>query len=244
MINIKMLKKLDLSGAIMIEGFPGIGLVGPMAISYIIDKLGMAYIGYIESEEFPPLVSIHKGEPMPPVRLYYSEKFKIVTIFAEFALPVELVGSITNAVYSFVTANKIKEIISISGIPSSEGGVHSFAIASLNSLSAEVQKAGMKPIEEGVASGVNALLLMKAKLDSLPDINILVPVEQDIIDPKYAENAIDTLNKLLDLNIDTSELKKEAEEVEAKIQELIKKHSESHRSYKKVVEASGPSMYA
>ncbi|MGC8647237.1 MAG: proteasome assembly chaperone family protein [Candidatus Micrarchaeia archaeon] len=244
MINIKMLKKLDLSGAIMIEGFPGIGLVGPMAISYIIDKLGMAYIGYMESEEFPPLVSIHKGEPMPPVRLYYSEKFKIVTIFAEFALPVELVGSITNAVYSFVTANKIKEIISISGIPSSEGGVHSFAIASLNSLNAEVQKAGMKPIEEGVASGVNALLLMKAKLDSLPDINILVPVEQDIIDPKYAENAIDTLNKLLDLNIDTSELKKEAEEVEAKIQELIKKHSESHRSYKKVVEASGPSMYA
>ncbi len=244
MINIKMLKKLDLSGAIMIEGFPGIGLVGPMAISYIIDKLGMVYIGYMESEEFPPLVSIHKGEPMPPVRLYYSEKFKIVTIFAEFALPVELVGSITNAVYSFITANKIKEIISISGIPSSEGGVHSFAIASLNSLNAEIQKAGMKPIEEGVASGVNALLLMKAKLDSLPDINILVPVEQDIIDPKYAENAIDTLNKLLDLNIDTSELKKEAEEVEAKIQELIKKHSESHRSYKKVVEASGPSMYA
>jgi len=244
MINIKMLKKLDLSGAIMIEGFPGIGLVGPMAISYIIDKLGMAYIGYMESEEFPPLVSIHKGEPMPPVRLYYSEKFKIATIFAEFALPVELVGSITNAVYSFITANKIKEIISISGIPSSEGGVHSFAIASLNSLNAEIQKAGMKPIEEGVASGVNALLLMKAKLDSLPDINILVPVEQDIIDPKYAENAIDTLNKLLDLNIDTSELKKEAEEVEAKIQELIKKHSESHRSYKKVVEASGPSMYA
>jgi hypothetical protein len=44
-----------------------------MAISYMIDKLQMKYVGYLESESFPPLVSIHKSEPMPPIRVYCRE---------------------------------------------------------------------------------------------------------------------------------------------------------------------------
>ncbi|MCL4373546.1 MAG: PAC2 family protein [Candidatus Marsarchaeota archaeon] len=244
MISINMIKKVDLSGSTLIEGFPGIGLVGPMTISYLIDKLGMEYVGYLDSSEFPPLVSIHKGEPVPPVRLYFSEKQKFTTIFAEFAMPLEIVYELAETVYKFVNTSGIKKIISISGIPQSDQSEATFAISSVDSLNAEIEKAGMKPIAEGVASGVNALLLMHAKLDGMADINILVPVVQDIIDPKYAEDAIDGLNKLLDLDIDTSELKKEAQEVEAKIQDMIKKHSESHKSYKKTLDASGPSMYA
>ena len=91
MMEIKMLKKVDLEGATFVEGFPGIGLVGPMSISYMIDKLEMEYVGYMEGSNFPPLISIHKGEPMPPIRLYYSSENKIVTIFAEFAMPLDLV---------------------------------------------------------------------------------------------------------------------------------------------------------
>ncbi len=44
MMEIKMLKKVDLEGATFVEGFPGIGLVGPMSISYMIDKLAMDYL--------------------------------------------------------------------------------------------------------------------------------------------------------------------------------------------------------
>src|SRR5438445_6904398 len=102
MIEIKMIKQVNLKGCTFIEGLPGAGLVGPMAISYIIDKLSMEYVGYLESSEFPPLISIHKNEPMPPVRVYYSEKAKIVTMFAEFAMPIELIYQLTEAVYKFV----------------------------------------------------------------------------------------------------------------------------------------------
>ncbi|MGC8687084.1 MAG: proteasome assembly chaperone family protein [Candidatus Micrarchaeia archaeon] len=245
MINIRMFKKIDAENATMIEGFPGIGLVGPMAISYIVDKLGMDYVGYLESSDFPPLVSIHKGEPIPPVRIYFSQKYKIATVFAEFAMPLEIVYELSEVFYNFVISNKMSRIVSISGIPSADTAASTtFAISSVPHLNSEAQKAGLKPIAEGVASGVNALLLMKSKLDNFPDVNILVPVAQDLIDPKYAEFAINGLNKLLNLNIDTAELEKEAKEVEAKVQELIKKHSESHKSYKKTIDASGPSMFA
>jgi uncharacterized protein len=244
MISIKMLKKKDIKGYTFIEGFPGLGLVGPMAISYIIDKLGMEYVGYLESEDFPPLVSIHHKVPMPPIRVYTSDKYKIVTIFAEFAIPMELIYELSNSVYKFIQDNGVTRMFSIGGIPKLDAKDVIFALASTADLVKSAEKAGLKTIEEGVATGVSALLLSKATQENFPDLSILVPITQNIIDPKYAEQAINILNTLLHLNIDTKALEKEAKTVEAKIQELIKKHTESHENYKQAISGSGPSMYA
>ena len=41
MIEIKLFKNYNLSGYTLIDAFPGIGLVGPMAGSYMIEKLEM-----------------------------------------------------------------------------------------------------------------------------------------------------------------------------------------------------------
>ena len=73
-------------------------------------------------------------------------------------------------------------------------------------------------------------------MDKMQDTCIMVPVHQNIIDPIYAEIAIQSLNKLMSLNIDTSDLDKEAKMVEAKIKEIINKHKETHENYKKATE--------
>ena len=244
MIMIHILKKIDLKGYTMIEGFPGIGLVGPMAISYIIDKLGMVYIGYLDRDEFPPLVSIHRRVPMPPIRVYASEKYKIVTIFAEFAVPMEMIYEVSNTVYGFVKENGIKSIFSIGGIPKLDKQDVIFAIGSTGELVKTAENAKLKPIEEGVATGISALLLEYSARDNFDDLGILVPIMQDTIDPKYAEQAIKTINLLLHLKIDTAELEKEAKLIESKIREMIKKHTESHEDLKRSITGSGPSMYA
>ncbi len=245
MIEIKMFKDVNFKGYTFIEGFPGAGLVGPMTISYIIDKLQMKYAGYLEGENFPPLVSIHKNEPMPPIRVYFTEKEKIVTIFAEFAITIDLVSELSNVVYDFIKKNNITDVYSIGGIPAqNENDKTPFVIASNSTISKNAQAIGLKPVTEGVATGVSALLLVKSTNDKINDTNIMVPVQQNIIDPIYAEIAIDSLNKLMSLNIDVTELDKEAKAVEAKIRELINKHKESHENYKKTVDSTGPSMYA
>jgi uncharacterized protein len=245
MIEIKLFKDANFKGYTFIEGFPGAGLVGPMTISYIIDKLQMKYVGYLEGDRFPPLVSIHRNEAMPPIRVYAAEKEKLVTIFAEFAITVDLVSELSNVIYDFIRKNGIADIYSIGGIPASSSTDKTpFVIASNPASSKRGQDAGMKPVAEGVATGVNALLLVKSTMDKIDDVNIMIPVQQNIIDPMYAEIAIESLNKLKNLNIDVTELDKEAKMVEAKIREVISKHKEVHDSYKKAAEESGPSMYA
>jgi len=244
MIEIKMLKEINFKNFTFIEGFPGTGLVGPMAVSYIIDKLGMEYVGYVESEDFPPLVSVHNDMPMKPVRIYYSDKYKLCTIFAEFAIPVNMIYSTATAIYKFLREHGISKIISIGGIPQATPGKALFSIASTQDMQKLAKAAGLTIISDGVSIGVSALLISSAVLDHIDDLNILVPVSGDIIDPKYAEYAIQAFNKVTKLNIDVSELEKEAKEVEAKVRELMKKGKDTHESYKKVVSDTSPSMYA
>lgn len=245
MIEIKLLKERDFNGFTFIEGFPGAGLVGPMAISYMIDKLGFSYAGYLDSRDFPPLVSVHGGVPMKPVRIYYSDKYKICTIFAEFAIPVNLIYELSGDLYNFIKGKKFGRIISIGGIPQQQPQARqAFAIASTQQMQKIAKDSGLSVISDGVSIGVSALLLSNAAMESVEDVNILVPVISEIIDPKYAEVAVQALNKIMRLNIDVSDLDKEAKEVEAKIRDLLKKGKDTHDDYKKVVSDTSPSMYA
>ncbi|MEM0154471.1 MAG: PAC2 family protein [Methanothrix sp.] len=262
MLDIKLISDKKIDGYTLLEGFPGVGLVGPMTLSYIIEKLGMDYYGYFESQAFPPLVSIHNSIPMHPVRIYSSQKYKLVAIFAEFAIPSEMIYVMSKKISDFVRENKIKEIISIGGMPSQsisselsetdsekqkEDEAQSekvFAVISNPDMASELKRAGINIISEGVATGISAMLMINATSEKINDTNLLVQVDQRIVDPKYAEIAIKSINKLLDLKIDITELDKEAKVIEAKIRDVIKKNKDSHESYKEATDAAGPSMYA
>ncbi|MGC8680178.1 MAG: proteasome assembly chaperone family protein [Candidatus Micrarchaeia archaeon] len=247
MMNLKFIEKIDTKNYVFIEGFPGAGLVGPMAISYIIDKLGMKFVGYIEDDEFPPVIAVHNEVPMPPVRIYVNEKLKLITILAEFAIPLELTQEFSKAIYEYIKSNHISRIISVGGMPSSQQNIDNdviFFIASNNNIKKDAEKLGLKPVEEGVATGINAMLMMYSNLENFSDISVLIPVDPNILDPKYAELAVVSLNKLLKLNIDVAELDKEAKEVEAKIRELMKKSREMQDAHKRAIDQTGPSMYA
>ncbi len=244
MMELEIFKKVDMGGCAFIEGFPGAGLVGPMAISFMINKLGLEYIGYIKGDAFPPLISIHEDMPLPPSRFYYSKKHRVVALFAESGLLSEKsIYEISGKLYDFIKTNKLSQIISISGVPvesPEDGSV--FAVVSTSRAMEGVDKAGLKKVGEGVAAGISALLLMYASFDGIDDVNLLVPVNPQLIDPRYAELAIESINKLLGLDMDVSELEKSATEVEQRIKDIVKKSKETKEGYSKG--ESGPSMYA
>lgn len=248
MINIKFIKNVDMKGNTLMEGFPGAGLVGPMTISYMIEKLNLNYIGYIESNMFPPLISIHKSKPLPPIRLYHSEKGKFLCVFSEFSIPTDLTYEMTDKLMELIKTKEFDGVLSIGGMPIKEMNEkylnNIFCIASDKEIMEKAIKNGLKPISEGLSTGISALLMVRCAREGISNVDVLVPVVGNITDPKYAELAIESINKLLNLDIDIKELKKEAEIVEKKIKELIQKGKESHQNYKNASDSTGPSMYA
>ncbi|MGC8662207.1 MAG: proteasome assembly chaperone family protein [Candidatus Micrarchaeia archaeon] len=244
MMQIKFFKNTKLDDYTLIEGFPGAGLVGAMASSYMIEKLNMEYIGYIDSESFPPIAVIHNSIPMFPVRIYADKKRKLIIMISEFTIPTELVHELGFEIIDFIKKNVIKKVISIGGVPSEKPSENAFIVTADQNLASKATGNNIKPIKEGVIAGVSAIILSNSSIIDVPVINLLVEVNPEITDPKYAEIALTNLKKIIDIDINLDELEKEAKIVEAKIRQMVKKANISHESYKKATEATGPSMYA
>ncbi|MDE1860986.1 MAG: proteasome assembly chaperone family protein [Candidatus Micrarchaeota archaeon] len=244
MIEIKLFKDCNLSGYTLIDAFPGAGLVGPMAGSYIIEKLGMEYIGYIDSDAFPPIAAIHGGMPMFPARLYKDDKYKIALVISEFVIPSDVIYQLSRELLAFVRKNRIAMVISLSGMPAQKQSTNAFIASPNAGLVDKAAKQGLKKIDEGVVAGVGAILMTNSEQFNVISANILVEVNPQLMDPKYAEIAIEGLNKIIGTNIDLKALDEEAKVVEAKIKEMLKKMKESPEHYNNAAEATGPSMYA
>ncbi len=244
MIEIKMFKNYDLKGYTLIDAFPGVGLVGPMAGSYMIEKLGMEYIGYIDSDEFPPIAAIHFSVPMFPARLYKDDKYKLVVAMSEFVIPAGSVFALSRELLAFVRKNGISKTISISGMPSQKPTDTAYITSPDADVIKKAAKLGLKTINEGVVAGVGAVLMTNSTQFKVESMNILVEVNPQMMDPKYAEIALRGLNKLIDIDIELKSLQEEAKIVESKMRDMLKKMKETPEHYSKAAEATGPSMYA
>ncbi len=244
MIEIKLFKNQNLRGYTLIDAFPGAGLVGPMAGSYIIEKLKMEYIGYIDSDTFPPIAAIHYSVPMFPARLYKDDKYKLVIAMSEFLIPADSVYALSMELLAFVRKNGLSKVISISGMPSAKPSGIPYVTSPDITVLKKAGKAGIKSINEGVVAGVGAVLMTNSQQFNVESMNILVEVNPQIMDPKYAETALIGINKIIDINIDLKDLEEEAKVVETKIRDMLKKMKETPEHYNKAAEATGPSMYA
>jgi len=245
MINIRLFKEQNLKGYSLIEGFPGIGLVGPMAASYMIEKLEMEYIGYIDSDLFPPITAVHDGMPMHTSRIYLDSKNKLVVVLSEFTIPSSAVYQLGNELLSFIRKYGIAKIISIGGMPAVKQGNTPYIISSDSSTIKKASSQGIKQIKEGVIAGVSAVLMNLAIEFNIPTTNLLVEINPAIMNPKYAEIAIQGISKITGVEIDLRDLEKESKEVEAKVREMLKKTKDSRYHYQKQAgEETGPSMYA
>src|SRR3989339_1369225 len=94
-IRIFELKKKDLRGATIIDGFPSVGLVSSISANYLIKVLKMEHIGIMDSPQFPTVSLIRDATPLSPVRIYASDKGprgdQLVAFISEFQAPANLV---------------------------------------------------------------------------------------------------------------------------------------------------------
>ena len=69
LVNFVEKKPLNVAGYTLIEGFPGMGLVGTIAVKYLSEKLDCKEAGYIVSETFVPIIRVHNGLTIHPSRI-------------------------------------------------------------------------------------------------------------------------------------------------------------------------------
>jgi uncharacterized protein len=224
-MNVELWEKPK-KGAVLIEGFPGFGLVSTIATEYLIDHLEAKLIGKISSEKMPAMVAIHKGQVIEPVGIFYDEKNNIVIVRA-IANINGMEWEVTENLIKLAEEIKAKEIISIEGI-SSDGKPpepEAFFFTKNDERKQRFNALNIKELDEGIIVGVTSALLIK-----MPETTfIFTEASSELPDSRAAAKVIEILDNYLKLKVDFKPLFKKAEDFESKIKEILMKAKEMPR---------------
>ena len=233
-IEFHFIAKPKLKKPILVEGFPGLGLVGTISASYLVEKLKMEPLGYITGDQFPPLAAVHNHKPLYPARMYYSQKYDLIVFISEFVIPIGSVSELAEKIYEFSKKNKVRQIVSLGGISIKGEQDEVYAITSLPELSHEIEKIKtVKLIKEGATTGVTGVLLARGAVEGYPVVSLLAESQEGYMDPKAAAMVLEVLKEILKINLDTKALEEEAKLIDDKVKNVMSKAKTSHTDYKK-----------
>ena len=230
---------------IVIEGLPDVGLVGTIAASYIVERMGYKEIGYIESDLFPPVMVVHEGQSKNPLRIYGDEC--VVVVLSEVAIPVGAVYPLTEALADWVKEIDSKLVISMTGLPAANRidieKPEVFAVGNSEEALNELKDKQMELLEEGFIAGPYAVMLRECSKRKMSAISLLAQCFPVYPDPGAAASAIESLDKFLKLGIDVKELLEKGEEIKLKARDLMRQTALSAPKMQKGVEQDMPIMY-
>lgn len=208
----------DVEDAVVLEGSPGVGLVGNIVGWLLVEDLKMKEIGYIDSKFFPPLAVLYKGVAIHPFRIYESDG--IVLFLSDFIVPPNVVYDMTSAIVDWMERNNSKELITFNSMIVREK--RQSAAGAANSPEALQRLVDMElPILPfGNLNGLSGTLLTRCAAKNIPASCLFAEILNPYPDPRAAAGIIGTLNKILDTEINPEPLLKEAEEIESRLKKL------------------------
>ncbi len=217
---------------ILIEGFQGVGFVATIAAEYLAEKLHAEQIGYIVSEDLPPLLVFYDGKVNHLIRIY---KFKwknqnFVIIVSEFPIPTKLVHEISEEIIKWAKKNGVKEVISFEGVVVPQILHESEVFGISNGLKTKTKfDKKLKMLKNGIIVGMSASILMKSKENKIPAFCMLAEAHPDFPDARAAAAIIEKFNELYGTDVPTDELLEEAEKFEKKLMKVVEKASKLNR---------------
>jgi uncharacterized protein len=220
------IKKTVLKSPIIFAGFVGAGLVGPLSVGYMIEKLKMKEIAYLRSRHLPPSTVFMQGRLRHPFRLYSNNDGTICAVICEITLPFGL-HDIVNTILDWAEKNGSHEIVILDGVASKTHDGKAFCAAE-EDLCRVMESNDIDMIPQGFITGVAGGLLNECLMRPIQGITLLVKANDKGPDPLAAATLLDAVNRAYGLNINTSDLRKKKKRIGEDFRELSDKYTE-HR---------------
>lgn len=212
------IKSEDIEDAIVLEGSPGVGLIGNIIGWLLVEDLKMKEIGYIESKYFPPLAVLYKGVAIHPFRIYEGDG--IVLFLSDFIVPPNVVYDMTGAIVDWMDKNNSKELITFNSMVVREKSQATAAAGNTENATKRLEDMGLPILPFGNINGLSGTLLTQCASKNIPASCLFAEILNPYPDPRAAAEVVDILNKMLDTTIDPEPLLQEAQEIESRLKKL------------------------
>lgn len=229
MTFIKVFETPKLKSPLLIEGLPGVGNIGRVAVGYLISELGAKRFADLYSEHFFPFVMLHENYEIKLLKnefFYWKAKEKgqrdLVLLVGDCqSLSPNGHYDVMEKVLDFSEKLGVKEIFTIGGLATGDIEEKPKALGSVTDKEMLKQYKGhgiefTAGEKVGYIVGAAGLLLGLGAERGIPGMCILgetsgFPI---VTDPKAAEVVLNPLIKILNLKIDMSKLEQRVKEME------------------------------
>lgn len=214
---------IELDEPVLVEGLPGVGLVGKIATDHVVDALEMEYYASVKCDGLPRIAVYEGGERSvrPPVRIYADEENDLLALRSDVPIPKESFESFASCVTGWIANNDATPIY-LSGLPAERDGVPDlFGIATgdggerLDGIDVPTPEA------RGAISGPTGALLARAGQLDLPSIGLIVESNKQFPDPAAAQVIIEHgIEPLAAVDVGVQQLVDRAEEIQEQREQL------------------------
>ncbi|HJN56442.1 MAG: PAC2 family protein [Candidatus Woesearchaeota archaeon] len=236
-------KRPKLSKPLLIEGLPGIGNVGKVAVDFLIDELKAKKLYEITSYTFPHSVFVNEDNlvELPMIEVFYKKfdgKRQDLLLLAGDVQPMDEVSNyeFSDRLLDMVQQFKGKEIITLGGIGLAEVPKKPKVYCTANNKKI-IQKYKDGMINDklygvvGPIVGVSGLLVGLAKRRKIDAITFLAETygHPMYLGIKGAREILKVLDKKLKLKIDLNRLDKEIKDIESEMMKKTEQFSDVAR---------------
>ena len=228
---VKELFKTELNNPVLIEGLPGLGLVGKIATRYLVRQLKAEKFAYLYSPHFPYFVLVNKKGSVRLLRgtFYFWKNSKggsdlILFTGDSQAQTIEGQYEISDAILNFAKEHNVKIIITVGGYRMEvKDKPKVIASATDAELLNKALQAGavMSPAGNPIV-GTAGLILGMARFKKISALCLLGETRGYLPDPKAAKSVLEVLLALIKVDLDLGGLDEEIAKADKMITRLQK----------------------
>ena len=228
---IKEIKKVELKDPVLIEGLPGLGLVGKIAIRYLIKKLKAKKFAHLYSPHFPYYVLVNNKGSVRLLRgtFYYwknnNNKNDLILFTGDSqSQTIEGQYEIADCMLNFSHKHKVKTIATIGGYRKEiKEKPQVYVAATTQNLLDHALNSGAKLGKSGSPIvGTAGLILGLAGFKKMEALCLLGETRGYMPDPLAAKSVLEILSSAFNFEIDLEELNEEITKAETMVTRLQK----------------------
>jgi len=208
-VEIVELSEIPVKKRTVVTGFAGAGFIGNTALMYAARSKGYRQVGHLQGDVMPPMMILSEGRPAHSFRVYTDAPDENMFLVTESMVQGDHAWAIGRALMGWLKEKGLKEILSLEGFPFAQKGLYGFTTGARN-----LQAVGVQPISDGAVSGVNAALLDEAIRGGVDWTTVYIPTRLiGGVDYQGAVDAVQALNTILGLGVDTEQLRTTSEAI-------------------------------
>jgi len=225
---IKELAEIQPNNPVLIEGLPGLGLVGKIALRYLIKHLKAKKIAYLYSPHFPYFVLVNKKGNVRLLRgafyYYQNPKGNDIILFTGDSQSQTIEGQyeIADKLLVFSEKYNVKTIATIGGYrmePKEKPKVF-IAATSQEVLKRALQGGAILSTSGSPIVGTAGLILGLAKFKKIDALCLLGETRGYLPDPLAAKSVLEVLKSMFNFDLDLTGLDDEIAQAETMVTRL------------------------